>query len=802
MGITNVRAESPFNDPNRMGGVDDALVLDEKSPAEKQQQARAKLHSMLMEWMLQERDKQSENRYQMAIDEDYYDGLQWSDEDAQELIARGQAPLVYNLVKPTINWLLGTERRTRIDGKVLPREEDDEEGAEVKTKLLKYLSDVNRTPFSRSEAWESCVVAGLGWMEDSISRDPSQELLATRYVDWKSIYHDSNAKMKDLSDGRFIFRWSFLDVDVAMALCPEQANTIRSAAIQDNQVGMDEDDVWHLGARVNTASSGDYASVNRRGMQGGLVNTGRDRVKVIEAWYRMPVNCLMCRSEDPEARKYHGEKWNPEDQGMVAARDAGYMSISEHVRMEMNVAVMTESVILYSGKSPYKHNRFPFTPMWCYRRKRDLQPYGVIRDIRDAQSDYNKRASKALFILSTVRVVMDKDAYEDIDELRSEIARPDGIFTPKRGARFDIAQDKELAQEHIALMQFDGKMIRDVGGVTEQNLGHDDKGLSGQAIGKLQDQGSIVTAVLFDNMRLAVQIQTESQLSLMEQYYTAAKVVRIVGENKPVEWLKINQYDEAEGRYTNDITKSQADFIVSEQDFKASIRQAMFESLMDLVSKLPPQIGLQFLDLVVDFADVPNKDELVKRIRAINGQSDPSRKPTPEEQQQINAQQQKQAEVEQVQIDTAKAELAKAQASAKKMLADADQSAAKTKEIVANAIQIGVTAAYEALQAAQIVATVPNVTPVADAVLAGAGYVDQGGQDPNLPPPTGALPAMTAQPMHGSYIGSGGDSNIDDTAQENPSAGIPPAAPAPGAQLQQADGAAAGIETARPDGVA
>ena len=33
----------------------------------------------------------------------------------QALIEPGQAPLVFNEVKPTIDWIIGTERRTRVD---------------------------------------------------------------------------------------------------------------------------------------------------------------------------------------------------------------------------------------------------------------------------------------------------------------------------------------------------------------------------------------------------------------------------------------------------------------------------------------------------------------------------------------------------------------------------------------------------------------------------------------------------------------------------------------------------------------
>ena len=157
--IENVQSNPEAADPHKLGGVTPAPKNNGKRRRSAKEEAeRQKLHGRLMDWYMQERDKQGPNRYEMAIDEDFYDGLQWSDEEVAALMERGQAPLVYNQIKPTINWMLGTERRTRIDGKVLPREEDDEEAAEVKSKLLKYLSDVNRTPFSRSEQFKNQIV--------------------------------------------------------------------------------------------------------------------------------------------------------------------------------------------------------------------------------------------------------------------------------------------------------------------------------------------------------------------------------------------------------------------------------------------------------------------------------------------------------------------------------------------------------------------------------------------------------------------------------------------------------------------
>ena len=76
------------------------------------------LHKRMMVWFDQESARQAANRYQMALDEDYYDNLQWDDDDARVLMERGQAPVVYNEIKNGIDWMIGTERRSRIDFKI------------------------------------------------------------------------------------------------------------------------------------------------------------------------------------------------------------------------------------------------------------------------------------------------------------------------------------------------------------------------------------------------------------------------------------------------------------------------------------------------------------------------------------------------------------------------------------------------------------------------------------------------------------------------------------------------------------
>jgi hypothetical protein len=46
-------------------------------------------------------------------------------------------------------------------------------------------------------------------------------------------------------------------------------------------------------------------------------------------------------------------------------------------------------------------------------------------------------------------------------------------------------------------------------------------------------------------------------------------------------------------------------------------------ALMDIIGKLPPQLGVNLLDLAMEMSDLPGKDEMAGRIRKITGQSGP-----------------------------------------------------------------------------------------------------------------------------------------------------------------------------------
>lgn len=663
-----------------------------------------RLFSKLMDFYRHELDRQRDNRADQAVEEDYYDNIQWTEEDASVLRERGQVPLVYNVISQSVNWVIGSEKRGRTDFKVLPRRKNDGKQAEKKTQLLKYISDCNRTPFSRSRAFEDSVKVGIGWMEDACSDNMDGELIYSRYESWRNMLWDSASTEMDLSDCRYVIRSKWLDVDIAVAMFPDRKDIIRRSAGCGDDYGSWSSD--SDGDEVMDSTEVSLSSTN--GINGYYE---RQRVRMIEIWYVRPERLKRLRAMNHDL---NGEIYNPEDPRHEKALQSGIVNLAEGVMMRMRVAIMTTNGLCYEGPSPYRHNKYPFTPIWSYRRGRDGMPYGMIRYMKDLQDDINKRASKAQFILSSNKIIMDEGAVEDVNKLAEEVARPDGIIEKKVGKQLEINADRELAPAHLQLMQQSMSMVQSASGVTDELMGRKTNAISGVAVQARQEQGSLATAKIFDNLRLAEQIRGEKLLSMMEQFYTEQKQFRITNMRGTPEYIDVN-----DGSPENDITQTKADFVIGEAEWRNTIRQANSEQLMEMISRLPPQVGMVLLDLAVDNMDLPNREEIAKRIRAVTGMNDPdSTEPSQED---IARQQ---AQQKQAQKDDAlfNANLSKIVAEGNKINSDAQKSHFGAMLLQKQIVSEGIGSQKTALEAAQLVAGAPVLAPLADNILQESGW--------------------------------------------------------------------------------
>ena len=135
-------------------------------------------------------------------------------------------------------------------------------------------------------------------------------------------------------------------------------------------------------------------------------------------------------------------------------------------------------------------------------------------------------------------------------------------------------------------------------------------------------------------------------------------------------------------------------------------------------------------------------------------------------------------------------------AQVRKLDAEIETLAAKTKDTISSAFKKNVEAMFASMQAGQMIASVPMIAPVADEIAKASGYQapTPAGIDPNFPIPSGPAPGLTQNSVKDPRTGvefMPGGAVAGDTTPLTPMA---PIAPASGVE-----GANQGIETVRAD---
>ena len=700
----------------------------------------------LLRYRRQARVAQAENREQMAMDEDFYDGIQLTPEDYAVMDSRSQDPLVYNLTKVTCNWILGVERKSKVDFSVKGRRKVDILDAKIKTKGCKYIQDVNHGEYARSEAFGDAVRAGVGWIE--MGAHEKEEPIYYRHENWRYMWFD-HLGGDYLQNWRYCLREKWTDLDIAQNMFPKrkEALEILSTGVNSMYPYLPEDPII-----TDNASEFDIET-DVDALLGGAYDALRERVKLCEMWYRMPAAVKLMRFRDDETpygtrNNVIYRKDDEEHQYLVKGH---YATLFDTIKMTIRVGMWAGTVFLHDDLTPYDHDMFPFFPIFCYRRKRDGMPYGIIRDIRDPQSDFNKRMSKSLFMLSAHRVIYEKNSIDNPAAFRDEMDRPDGLAEVNAGAmtgqKVHVINEQALATAHLELARDDQKLIKDISGVQDESLGRKTNAISGKAINAREQNSQTSNEIVFDKHFESFQLQGECLLRLMEQYWDEEKEFRITGDERQDEFVKTNQVG-PDGQIINSMTRHPADFILSKRDIKETIRQEMFTTMNEVVMSLAKSgmgnVALALLDMVFDMMDdLPGKDEMVARIRKINGQEGPDEGMSPEEKQKKQADQQqraqKQAEQEAMKNKAIELEMALKEA---KVAVDR----AKALETTVNAKLKQLDTFQKAMETAGMVKIAPEIVKAADTIIDEAGNAVSPHMPQGEPVQSGQQPINPAAP--------------------------------------------------------
>lgn len=613
----------------------------------------------------------------------YYDGDQIPPQVAAVLEERGQPVECQNLIAPAIDSVLGTEAKTRSDLRIEANYENDdmEKLAEALNAEFYTVCQEMRIDRVRSDAYAGQIKAGLSWVE--VRRNPDvtgpryiAEQINRNEVDW-----DWLSKKPDLRDARWVRRRRWIDLDEAVMLFPQRAETLKNA------VGTWDtfDDIERIdGDDVDLRSGWEERQTWSRN-EAEYLSTSRDRIMLYVIYYRVYERSPMLAL--PTGKMVEYDKNNVAHAVAVA---------SGRVKVEMRlVSFIRESWWAgpyHLGDRPCDapQGMFPLVPFWGFRKDQSGIPYGLVSRMISAQNSYNFRHLKVTWLLQASQVIMDSDATNmTAEQVRKEANRPDGVFVlnadrknkTKAADALQINRDSSVSAQQMQVMEYDRQNIQDCAGIYSSYMGQDTSGVvSGIAVSNLVEQSSTTLAEINDNYTMACNALGELVLNYLLEDLKQKTSYTIVVNRKDKRRRKVVTINTPgdDGKITNDISRLDARIVLAPIDSTPAYRAQLADRLIGIIQKLPPQAQSAVIDLVLELVEIPNKDEFIDRVSRALGTQDPQY--MTDEEKQASQQQAKLNEFAQAlqfkqqiaEIKNKDADTASKQASANKSQASAD----------------------------------------------------------------------------------------------------------------------------------
>lgn len=603
-------------------------------------------------------------------DYEFRDGKQWSQAAINQLSKKGIKPITINRIFPIMNLIMGHFINNQQDIVAKGRTKKDNELGQVMSEAISFVRDQNKGSHKIIKAFNEMITTGFGCLKVGLNSDPRLETVSLAYKPWYTVWWDPFADpWMNKEDCRYAFTAAWKDLDDLCIFFPNKAQEIR------NQFS-------HLSSEVYVPDVYDEGSVVEdhhrfAGASGNWVNTERKRVRPVEMWYVVMEKGWFAKM--PNGTVYDLDAYDPQVQFQIIQNAKEVVSATVK---KMRVATFLHDLILKDVPSPFIHDQYPFVPFVGYLDRFD-QPFGIPRQIKEQDMEVNKRRSMALSLISNRRVIVEKGAAEDINKVYAEANRPDGFIVLKNGKKgaFEIQEMGQMAESQIALMNQSEREIQEISGANDESLGYDTKVQSGIALERKQQQQATITASLLEHSRISLKDMGEKIISLVQNRWTEEKVLRVVDRVTGTEaFVAINQkIRDAYGNTVevrNDITQARFDLVVSAKPMTDTMREKNMELLFSAINKSPAEAVGPLLNLALEISDIPNKDLLLKQIRAATGVSpidDQLTATEREEKELLEAEETRRRQEQEYELDiqARKAENAEKLAKAEKLRADA-----------------------------------------------------------------------------------------------------------------------------------
>lgn len=639
-------------------------------------------------------------------------GLQWRQEDRDQMEADDRYPIEINEVGIAVDTALGYQIHNRVSFKLSPKRETSAKKAANMTKLVMKKCDDMSYAWHESLVYADGQIQQRGYFDLRLYYDENFNGEPGLFVpDPMDVIPDPDAKSYDPDDwGDVILtRWLRLD-EIEADYGPAKARQVQ-AQFMDGEFDFGEDiddeerNTFAVGQDPATTST-PFDSVENEALI--------PRFRVVDRQYWKMVPCQIAVFPTGDIRVME----NPTREQLRACYAKGALLVRKPMK-RVRWTVSTENVLLHDDWSPYEH----FTIIPFFPKFRRGITRGKVDDMEGPQELLNSSITTTNEVVRNTAnsgYTVEENSLTNMstEDLESEGNKNGLVIEFRKGSeRPEKIKPNDVPAGLADLVQFASGKIKQVSGQTDQARAEGGKDQSGMSVEAQQFGAQIPMAPALENLAHTRKLFCMRLVKMLQQSLTEPQVMTVTetdgfGNPKDVNvYLHQPDPNDQDGDIF-DPTSGEYDFAVDTQSTAVTFQHSQFNQALEMKKN-----GVSIPDSVlVENSSLNNKPKILESMAS--QQSDPLRD------------------------------------------ADVKLKEANAKLAEAKAIGARVEALFSGGRTAEMIAANPDLAPAADSVVKSAGYVDS---DPPpiypanvpaaAPPPANTNPLTPDNPDRGMTAG-------------------------------------------------
>lgn len=519
-----------------------------------------------------------------------YAGDNWTNLEKTKLERQNRMVLELNKIRRVVNLYSGYERENRTQTVCAPVEGSDDLTADLFSNVMYYVYAKGNADYVISEGFEHALKTGMAIIGIYIdySKDKVNGDIKFYWKPFNALMLDPYFTKRDLSDCDQASTRDLLSKEMVKALLPG----VDPKLINDIPTGIRDNKYQYLGI---------YRQYNSTYIAKNLVTYD-------QYWKRInkPQKFLV-DMETGVTEEWEGTQEEERELKRTLELTPQLRLINATKRtVELNIIVGGQ--LLYSGPDPTGLDTFPFMPILMYHEPLidtyELKIQGIVRSIRDAQRQYNRRHSQIIDLMESIintgwitknGAVLDPTMLLQAGQGR-QIVVNDG---------YDVNADvREISAPNIppGYLQYQDiidKNIMEIPGASDELLGLSSTGDS-QVSGKLAEvrssNGLKGNRGIFDNLEQTKKNLGALVIEAIQKNYSPGKIWRITNQ-QPTEEFFSGQF-------------SEYDSVIKQAVKTATQQEAYYYQLLQLVALGAP---IPWED-ILEAAPLQGKTKLVEKM--------------------------------------------------------------------------------------------------------------------------------------------------------------------------------------------